>query len=120
MAIYTRFGSEIELLTARLLPIWIERLPGEIKWHYTERKPSKRTKEITIMPCWHVTAKDVESGEPICGGGTFSANELKADNGMTEIYDAMWKLNPVHKDGFQDWCNGKVQATDFESEKMVA
>lgn len=122
MAIYTRFGSEVELLTACLVPIWIEELPGEIKWHYSEKKPTKRTKKITAMPCWHVTGKDVESGELICDGGTFSANELRADNGTNEIYEAMWKLNPKHKDGFQDWCAGKVPITHFEiiDEKMVA
>lgn len=115
MAIYTRFGSEIELLTARLIPIWIEQLPGEIKWHYSEKKPSKRTREITVMPCWHVTAKYVEDGKLVLDGQEFSSNELRADGAVQEIYQAMWTINPAHKDAFQDWCAGKKPIEYFSA-----
>ena len=45
MAIYTRFGSEVTLCDARLIPIWIEKRPTETKWHYT--KPTKTGKNAT-------------------------------------------------------------------------
>ncbi len=122
MAIYTRFGSEIELLTARLCPVWIEHLAGEIKWHYSEKKPTRLTKELTVMPCWHCTAKYVDTGEPVCDGQWMNPNMFKADDAIGEIWQKLWELNPSHRQKFEDWCNGKVQAIDFEciDQKMVA
>jgi hypothetical protein len=122
MAIYTRIGSEIELLTARLVPVWIERLQGGIKWHYSEMKPSKRTKQITMMPCWHVTAKYVEDGEAVCDGKWLNANTLKADDGMGEILKVIWILNPIDQQRFEDWMTNRTEAGSFDKieEKMVA
>lgn len=122
MAIYTRFGSEVQLLTARLVPVWIERLPGEIKWHYAEKKPSKRTEAIDAMPCWHVTAKDKKSGRMICDGKLISANEFRADDGAAEIHDTMQKINPDHRDRFMEWAQGRMEAAAFGpvDKKMIA
>ena len=122
MAIYTRFGSEIELLTARLCPVWIEQVPGEIKWHYSEKKPTKRTKELHVMPCWHCTAKYVDNGEPVCDGKWLNPNMFRADDGIGEIWKKLWELNPGDKDRFQEWTMSKLEATAFAviEDKMVA
>jgi hypothetical protein len=96
MAIYTRFGSEIELLTSRLVPIWIELAPGEIKWHYSKPVKVHKKSQVTEMPMWFVTAKYIEDGLMVCDGKLFNAAELKADEGSREIWLKMHDLNPDH------------------------
>lgn len=112
MAIYTRQGSELTLLTARLVPVWIETRRGEIKWHYSEPKKTRKTIKIDLMPCWHVTAK-YHDGESVFGGKLFSANALVADNGSLEVHEVLHKINPDHRDRFLDWAKGCLPATAF-------
>lgn len=103
MAIYTRFGSEIELLTSRLVPIWVEHKPGEIKWHYSAPKKVGKRSKVNEMPMWFVTARYIEDGKPVCDGKLFNGAELKADEGSREIWLKMHELNPDHKAKDELW-----------------
>src|SRR5215813_13472384 len=87
MAIYTRFGTPVQLKSAREVPVWIERRPGEIKWHYTEPKRTKKTLELDCVPVWHVTAEATDGSAPrmICDGQELCVNEFRADDGFREI-----------------------------------
>lgn len=91
--IYTCFFSPVKLLTARHVPVWIEKRRGEIKWHYSEPKRTKKTLEINHLYVLHVTAEYLEASEdgsikagmPVFNGEEFCANELKATDGVREI-----------------------------------
>lgn len=127
MAIYTRFGSEVELLTARLVPVWVERKRGEIKWHYSAPKPTRQTIKIEEMPMWFVTAKYTDeglAGEMVCDGKLVNPATLKADGGSREIWERMHVLNPWDAAADEKWnkANGPRASELFATvqEKMVA
>ena len=94
--IYSRFYVPVNFLTAREVTVWIEKLPGEIKWHYAKPKPSKRTQRIDPTPVWHVTAEyaansedgSIKKGMPVCDGQLICVNEFRAEKGTVEINDA--------------------------------
>lgn len=96
MAIYSRCGAPVKLITARQRTVYIEERPGEIKWHYKEPKPVKRTRRIDAVLVWHVTAEMTGSypdgsgkiGERLADGREITVNELRADEGWPEIEDA--------------------------------
>jgi hypothetical protein len=123
MAIYTRFGSEVKLITARLIPVWIEKLPSEIKWHYAAKKPSKRTERIDEVPLWHIQAEHVD-GDKCCDGKWVSNHVYVADGGWAEIQTECERLNPGDAWKYTQWnANKKAKAGDIfdpEPEKNIA
>lgn len=45
MAIFTRFGTRVEFVSAEAVPVLIEETQdGERRWHYPEKLPAKRRK----------------------------------------------------------------------------
>lgn len=102
MAIYTRFGSEVTLCDARLIPVWIETGRGEIKWHYSQPKPRKRCK-VEERPVWHYRGWNAANGSPICDNKWVPASSLKADDGWEEIQAKLDELCPDGTERFQQW-----------------
>lgn len=102
MAIYTHYGTRVDFLTAQFVPVWIERVAGEIKWHYAEKKPTKRTKELREEPVWHVTGK-FDDGKPLHEGKLVSLAGFVADDGINEIVAECHRLNPDHAAKFNEW-----------------
>ena len=78
MAIYTRFGSEVTLCDARLIPIWIEKRPTETKWHYTKPTKTGKNAKIEEYPIWH-------------------------DGGWQEIQAKLDELCPDGSEKFEQW-----------------
>jgi hypothetical protein len=103
MAIYTRFGSEITICDARLIPVWVETRPGEIKWHYA--KPDKVRKNATVeeRPIWHYRGWFADNGEPLHGNKWVEASGLKADDGWPEIKRKLDELCPDGAEKFEAW-----------------
>jgi hypothetical protein len=105
MAIYTQYGSRVLFLSARIVKVWttLGNIGNghELKWHYTEPTPPKswRNVEIDSMDVWHVTARydDDRKGhggtKPISGERSIS--EYVADDGIREILDECYRLNPI-------------------------
>jgi hypothetical protein len=92
MAIYTRFGTRVEFVSAEEVSVLIERTRDAVtRWHYPEKLPKKRNKtsEYEEVPVWHAVAKDAETGRLIIDGGQIPGNEFKADDGWREIVAAM-------------------------------
>lgn len=91
--IYTCFFAPVNLLSAREVPVWIEKRRGEIKWHYSEPKQTKQTLQLDCLHVFHVTAEYAETSEdgsimagmPVMDGQEFCVNELRADGGIREI-----------------------------------
>lgn len=123
MAIYTRFGSRVEFTAARMIPVWIERLAGEIKWHYRPKAPTRRTKEIREEPVWHVTAV-YDGGEVVCGGKWMNLGGFVADGGISEIMARCHELAPDAPEKFEQWskADGPDASALFDpiEAKMVA
>ena len=94
MAIYTRFGTRVEFVSAEEVPVLIERTrDAETRWHYPEKLPKKRSKtsEYEEVPVWHAVAKAADSGRLIVDGGQIPDHEFRADDGWREIVAAMRK-----------------------------
>jgi hypothetical protein len=123
MAIYTRFGLEVTLCDARLIPVWIETGRGSIKWHYEKPKLSKNRK-VEEYPQWHYRGWLTESGRPVCDNKWVAVNTLRADDGIKEINNKLDELNPDHVDKFSEWNKeGAPEASHFfpqASEKEIA
>jgi hypothetical protein len=104
MAIYTRWGVRVNLLSADLIPVWIEQRRGEIKWHYSEPRRTKQTVEVERVSIWHVTAEYAEHskdgsckpGMKLWYGRSEPTNSLVADDGIREINNKCRELNPAH------------------------
>lgn len=96
MAIYSRNGAPVEIVTAREVTVWIVKKPGRIDWHYEEPKPRKGWK-IEPTPVMHVTAKRIgvypdgsgekSIGEMLFDGTEFPLSDLIADAGFAELSD---------------------------------
>lgn len=94
MAIYSRNGAPVEIVTAREVPVWVVRKPGRIDWEYAEPKP-RRGHKVELIHVTHVTAKQVgpypdgsgvkSIGEMIRDGEEFPESDLRADDGAREI-----------------------------------
>lgn len=123
MAIYTRFGSLVRLTAARMIPVWIEHLGSEIKWHYAEKKPTRRTKELREEPVWHVTA-EYEDGGLVCDGKWLNLSGFVADDGINEIIAKCHDIAPDVPAKFEQWnkAGGPEASALFEAVdlKMVA
>jgi hypothetical protein len=52
-AIYTRFGEEVHLTEARLIPLWFVRRAYEVKSYYTKPKKLPRNARVKEFPSWH-------------------------------------------------------------------
>lgn len=114
MAIYTRFGSEVTLCDARLVPIWVEKRAGEIKWHYEKPAKLRRGAELEEIPIWHYRGWFTEDGHPICENKWISANDLRADDGWKEIQAKLDELCPDGEEKFQAWNKqGAPEASHF-------
>lgn len=109
MAIYTRFGSRVALLSARMIPVWIEHTGAAIKWHYRERLPTKRTKELRESPEWFVTGRFDDDREghggqkPLHDGKLAFWGGFVADDGAKEILTRCQELAPQELEKFERW-----------------
>lgn len=82
MAIFTRFGTRVEFVSAEAVPVLIEQTrDGERRW--------RATSEYEEVDVWHARAKDAETERPIAGGGQIPSHEFVADDGFREIMIAM-------------------------------
>jgi hypothetical protein len=81
MAIYTRFGGEVTLCAARMIPVWVLKTPDEIKWRYS--KPTKLRRNVTVeeVPIRHYRGWYTKDGHPVCDNKWVDANSLRADGG---------------------------------------
>ena len=105
MAIYTRFGSRVQFVSARVVKVWTTLgnigKGHELKWHYTEPKRTKSWRkdvEVDWMDVWHITAR-YDDDRPGHGGtkpieGERLASDFVADNAMHEILAECYRLNP--------------------------
>ena len=99
MAIYTRFGTAVELTEACFSPIWIERRSGEIKRHFTKPKRTKRTLEIEETVGLFVRVKVVDqrqdhgpSGRMLYDGKWMDLIHLVADDGIRELHNKFGQM----------------------------
>jgi hypothetical protein len=100
MAIYTRFGGEVTICEARLIPVWVVKLPAEIKWFYS--KPTRRFKNVREMPFWHYRGVYTDIGNPVCDGKWCDAANLVADSGWQEIDARLIELCPDGPEKYQE------------------
>jgi len=112
MTIYTRNGLPIGLSSARIIPMWVEKRPGKVKFHY--RKPDKIAKGATLeeRPSWHYRGYYIDSSSPICDGKWVDAVLLVADDGWQEIEAKLNELCPGAREKFNAW--NKQGAPDQE------
>ena len=108
MAIYTRFGTRVNFVTAQIMPVWIENGVGEIKWHLAE--PGKPKGKVEETPVWFVCAMADDDrqdhgpkGRMVCDGKGICINEFRADNGLGEIMDECERLAPADVEKFERW-----------------
>lgn len=106
MAIYTPNGCRVKFLSARIVKIWttLGNIGNgyELKWHYTEPTPRKSWRkgvEIETMDVWHVMVR-YDDDRPGHGGTKPWGSEraianFVADNGIREILDECYHLNPA-------------------------
>jgi hypothetical protein len=89
MTIYARYGGiAVTFKAAQLRPVWVERRPGEVKWHLIEPKRTKLTQKIERFEHWYVVAQFVESGRLVAEGNFIDSNAFVADDGIREIHAA--------------------------------
>jgi hypothetical protein len=111
MAIYTRFGSEIKITAARVLPIWRRVAPGRISLHVKKPKqPARGKTTIEESPNWYVKAEYSEGGL-IHDGKWTTPWWFVADNGHHEINDTLKSLNPDDWAKLNEW--NKADAPDM-------
>lgn len=122
MGIYI-FNTEIEILEARMIPVWIEVGPGRIRWHYGPPRRIPKKAKVDIMPVWHIKAK-WKDGELLHQGRWRNLTGVNADGGISEIYDRCKELAPLEAGKFEQWnkTDGPEATVLFEpvAEKMVA
>lgn len=101
MAIYTRMGSLVQLTEARIIKVWttVGNIGNgvECKWHYAKpKRTSKWRKDVRVetMHVWHVRAKYLPDGEPVCRGDEIPLHEFVADGAIQEIIAECYRLNP--------------------------
>lgn len=103
MAIYSRYGDAVKITSARLVPVWIERRQGEIRWHYKAKKPGKHTDKIEEQPVWHVIATYEKDGDPVVDGKLFPISNLVADHGFKELVEVCEGINPQDAAYLEQW-----------------
>lgn len=104
MAIYTRMGCSVELTQARLVPIWIERHPGEVKWHYSQPTKLRKKSKVECVPMWFYKGDYTEIPfAPVCDGNWTDANSLRATEGWKEISAKLTELNPGDAAKYEEW-----------------
>lgn len=103
MAIYASGHLRVNFVTARLVPVWVEKKPADIKWHYSEPKRVGKRSKVRREDIWHVTAEYAEaSKDGSCRPGMklYGGREepifpgFKADGGIREILDECYRINP--------------------------
>jgi len=102
MAIYIN-GCEITLTEARMVPVWIETRSGRILWHYTEKKPTRLTKEMSEQPVWHFRGTWASGSPAYDGKWVALSHAFSADGGFEEIMTAAHTLSPTAKADFERW-----------------
>ena len=95
MAIYAPFGGLIRLTAARIVTVWVETMPGEIKWHYAEPKKIGKRSTVETMQVWHVKAEWPDTARPVWNGQEEPCGSLRADDGWPEIEAELYRLNPA-------------------------
>ncbi len=119
MAIYTRYGSVVTITEMRLIPVWIERHPSEIRWHYKRPEKAPKTSVIEETPIWFYRGK-YENGEDVCDGKWVTCNDLRADDGWKEIETKMAELNPEDIRKFNEWNKvGAPNASHFFNPELT-
>lgn len=103
MAIYARFGGEVKIVAARMIPVWIVQSKGAIRWHYSKPTKLPRDAKVEEQPIWHYRGYWRDTSNPVCDGLWNSANDLKADDGWKEIEAALLEHAPESKAKFEAW-----------------
>ena len=120
MAIYTRFGSEVKLTEARLIPVWIVKHPSKVKWHYTPQDWGKTVVRVDETPIWHVKGEYGEGGL-LCDGKWVVLSDLVADGGWKTIQDECERLNPENAKKYHLWNQtGGAAASEIFKPEPVA
>lgn len=102
MSIYTRMGSPVQFVSARMLKVWttIGNIGNgvELRWHYSEPKRTSRWRKdvkVEVMEfVWHAKANYLD-GEPVCGGDEIPLSGFVADDAIQEIVAECYRLNPA-------------------------
>ena len=84
MAIYTWSGAKVTLTEARLIPVWVVKMPSEVKWCYARPAKLRKGAKVEEIPAWHYRGT-YEDGEKVCDGKWVDVSRLKADEGWNEI-----------------------------------
>jgi hypothetical protein len=114
MAIYTRFGSEIEIIDARMIPVWVIHKGHEVIWEYAKPKKPLRHWEVTEQPTWHYRGYYKDNSSPVCDGKWVDANSLKADGGWSEIQKQLLNFAPGAQRKYEEWNKkGAPEASHF-------
>jgi len=104
MAIYARFGTPVDFVSARFFPVWIEQRPGAIKWHYREPKKIGKKASVKVTPIMHVQAIDLaDHNDPLYDGKWVDTNSFRADDGMKEITARVMELYPDAQADYDKW-----------------
>lgn len=101
MAIYTRMGSRVQFVSARMVKVWttLGNIGNgyELRWHYAEPKRTSRwrkdVKVETMDFVWHARAT-YEGGAPVCDGDEIPLSGFVADGAIQEIVAECYRLNP--------------------------
>jgi hypothetical protein len=82
MSTFTRFGEEVRLTEARLIPMWFVRRPSEVKAYDTEPQKLPKTAQVEEFQSWHYrgTGKGgrVDRGDRLQGRRWMAGDPVKA------------------------------------------
>lgn len=117
--IYTRFGTQVCLTSAVVFPVWIERLAGEIRWHF--KGPERSKGKVEVLPIWFATALSIDErdghtpkGEPILDHKAIHTALFKADGGAGEIERRCQDLAPDQMQKLTRWAESdELEVTDL-------
>lgn len=119
MAIYTRFGGKVEITASRIVPVWAaqKKSDGSIEWLYSRpcRETIKKYESIEApFTAWFFKGKADHGKGPavICDGLWVSENNLRADDGIKEIRDALEAKNPTEQALFDSWAKNPDDKRD--------
>lgn len=102
MKVYARFGAEVNITEARMIPVWIVKTTGRIKWHYSKPKPRKGA-TVELMPMWHYRGTYADNGQKVCDGKWVPINDLNCDGGWLELDKLLKSLSPDSNEAFKVW-----------------
>lgn len=127
MAIYLRGGMPIEITAAERRKFWTVRTPGNLYTYFQPPTPQqlRRADEVRLNWTWFAKAKCLGpypdgSGSDEIGGdvdsmaeadGFIHTNDMVADDGIREIYDACKVFQPMTPEQFSEWLAPEQELT---------